>query len=644
VAAAGVWAFNKAVEAAGLTSEKSAREIEKINQRRQQHEAAAAAAMTTTRLYDTLIQQANGPGIRPAQQRQLLELLPKLGGDTAWSGLLGVNAKKLESAFKQGGGAVQALFERKMGDAYQVGFMERQSGWREMVNELDAYKRDEERLKGTLFGKSKLADVRKKKEEVNARIAQYIVDESSGEAYEKLFTSTLHGRATQARQQHLLSATQQFFAGMPGDTATVRLVNEMRGLDTQRRMIQSRLGELGYSDKAQSKDEAARQLQQESANKKLEIARAELESAKAMSRMPSGTSYFENRAQVRASEQQVRDAEEKVRHIDAMASKGGGELAKREGERTLLSNALGDIATEYAKREAMLKAVSIQDTAQEARMRGTDLAALFGVGENQTVALLDKRSRLEQAIAQNRAQIAAAPGNDLERQRLIVETLELNNQLTQTKAALRREDLAIAKAEVELQIRQKREAERGMLSAGPEDMLRRIAAFRMTRDAQTGAQKSMMGLGQFLTLDPAMRDLAGQWDSRLTPEGRELAQRRSRWTGAAGALGSAAADAKSAASVQDALLRQLSTEWVSALAGSMPIGALDGFEKQLNIARDAVEAFAKVLNATSGNEAPVSGPPANPNAGGHAPGTGTPPASTARSGWAPGPAARSGWG
>lgn len=630
VAAAGVWAFNKAVEAAGLTSEKSAREIEKINQRRQQHEAAADAATTAMRLYDTLIQQANSPGIKPAQQKQLMELLPQLGGDTAWSGLLGVDKKELENAFKQGGEAVQALFQKKMSDATQVGFMERQAAWQERQNELQSMLNEEKRLMRSPFGKNRLPDIRKKIEGLRAQQAQYIVDESSGEAYEKLFTSTMRGRAHEARQQHLLGATQQFFAGMPGETNTVRLVNEMRGLDTQRRMIQSRLGELNYSDKAQAKDDEARKTQLESANKELDAARAEYTKQQSMAR---GASYTPGQAavppgspQLAAAEQAVKDAEAKVRQIEAMAGRGGGELARRQGERNLLNKSLEQVATEYAKREAMVKAVRIQDTAQEARMRGSDRAALFGVGENQTVALLDKRSRLEQAIAQNRTQIAAASGNDLERQRLIVETLELNNQLTQTKAALRREDLAIAKAEVELQIRQKREAERGILSSGPEDMLRRVAAFRMTRNAQTGEQKSMMGLGQFLTLDPEMRELAGQWDSRLTPEGRELAQRRASLAGARGTLGNAATDAKAAAGIQDALLKQLSTEWMSALAGAMPIGALDGFEKQLNIARDAVQAFANVLNTASGNQPPTSGPPSNPNAGGHAPGTGTPPA------------------
>jgi hypothetical protein len=101
--------------------------------------------------------------------------------------------------------------------------------------------------------------------------------------------------------------------------------------------------------------------------------------------------------------------------------------------------------------------------------------------------------------------------------------LELENALYQTQNELRTRGFEIEKDINQLMVDRRKEFEHSFLTAGPAEMLRKLAAMRMTQGGQ-------MTMGQFLSLSPDMRREVSQMDTRFDPQMMDLRREKNRGT------------------------------------------------------------------------------------------------------------------
>lgn len=157
----------------------------------------------------------------------------------------------------------------------------------------------------------------------------------------------------------------------------------------------------------------------------------------------------------------------------------------------------------------------------------------FEFGLTDAERLVNRREGLQSMISDKTRQMNDGSLSDLERQNARVMLMEHYRDLAETTMRIEMERMNITKQENQLFLERNREFEKSLLTAGPGDLLRKMAAVSIAFDPQ--GRPRPVTAGRFFALDPALRQDLMQVRPELSEEFRNL-ERGRRFLGGARSL------------------------------------------------------------------------------------------------------------
>lgn len=583
-------AYNWAAEKLGFSSETANTGLDELTQSFERNKNAAQAALDAVRLYDTVLKALPSQG-----QEKRAETARTLRGVMGGMGIDDATAVAIESGAGYEAG-VAAARERAQQEYYVRLALSARNQEQAIANrEAEAKRlRDVGREREAQAKELEARQLRGEYANTLAEIEEGLGEENFGSAF----------RARRAYQEAIFPATQQLFESLPAANPLGAAMNRVSGVMAQLDLVNAREADLNAQQRALSENNAAN----EERIKALMERRKELLSGYKGSRLfidgmiaaatlGQGDSAYDINGQ-------VDDIDAEMAAIQSADSTPGGELRNL---RNALNKRREELTGQLGGALSELSAAQIRSRVDLATGDAQAMANQYGTGSNPTEQLLNRQSGLVREITQQQQLLTEQTDGTAQKQETLVRLMELSRQLYETNVNLSREQYAVTQAQNELEARMRRERRESLMTGGPQDMLRNLAAYRLTH-TPTG-QARPVAAGEFLSYSPELRRLLGQWQPSLSPEGRDLAERRSALAGVD--------PARLRSGARNAMLDQanygqgLADAWVAALSRSME---LHGFTAQVNNAAASLAILAeRAAAALPAPVAPNAGPPANPN-------------------------------
>lgn len=582
-------AYNWAAEKLGFSSETANTGLDELTQSFERNKNAAQAALDAVRLYDTVLKALPNqtPEKRAETARTLQGVMGGMGIDTP-------TAVAIESGSGYEAG-VAAARER----AQQEYYVRRALSARNQEQAIANREAEAKRLRGVgreREAQAKELEARQLRGEYANTLAE--IEEGLGE---ENFGSAF--RARRAYQEAVFPATQQLFESLPAANPLGAAMNRVSGVMAQLDLVNAREADLNAQQRALSENNAAN----EERIKALSERRTTLLQQASLlnpSTAPGQSVGYATGDSLTAINSQVDDIDAEIAAIQSADSTPGGELRNL---RNALNKRREELTGQLGGALSELSAAQIRSRVDLATGDAQAMANQYGTGSNPTEQLLNRQSGLVREITQQQQLLTEQTDGTAQKQETLVRLMELSRQLYETNVNLSREQYAVTQAQNELEARMRRERRESLMTGGPQDMLRNLAAYRLTH-TPTG-QARPVAAGEFLSYSPELRRLLGQWQPSLSPEGRDLAERRSALAGVD--------PARLRSGARNAMLDQanygqgLADAWVAALSRSME---LHGFTAQVNNAAASLAILAqRAATALPAPVAPNAGPPANPN-------------------------------
>lgn len=561
--AGGVWVFNRAMEGLRLTTGGLNEELDGLNTRMEKARSAAEAYAQAGRLIATA-QEAMRPGKRGEMSQQAKGVLLEQLADVMFvDDRDPVSRERKRTAYLSRVAAARASGDLSgMGRELEMG-RRRMGGARleELQSEFSARAQQKARLqydiaiaedmnKAGIWGvgrrtrtldenRAKLAEIVKLEGQQRGEMETILDAESRTLEYSSEHLTVLE------RQRETLRQISEIYGAVPAHTPLGRnLVGQAEAaakLGGIRAMIEQRNAEA-YAD---NEGNQARLAEKDRLQKELDAKRAEMDSMEMsflggmtrgdlskmvgkditfeeiLGRMPSTMRgrYSDKRAEVDAL-QQTMDSRVQMA--------GGSRLLSIDSNRAELMRQLPQAEAELAKQRAAeenARQITRFGRGQEAGRREIG-ASGYGLSET------DKILRERQAATKMAADLAGKTKDDLLAQGKLVAAL--NSQYERT-VDLKERQHGIEREILQMQADLNKEAMKGFFGAGPAEMLRKLAAFRMSRQN--------LSQGQFFGMSAEMRGEVGQFngnwnpDMRLLLRERELNRRGQRGMGIGGEAG-----------------------------------------------------------------------------------------------------------
>ena len=522
----GFWAFNKAMEAIGQSSDSSNERLDTFAKKAQQAASAAEAAALAVRLFDTAAKTlADAPGRERSNIVKLLgELQGGLGIDKATqSQLLGTR----DPATLKGLLGPAAENARRMALAQQqVGFQQKERALAEKDNEI-------KRLKGAFFPSEK--GIQAAETERAAMAGDYLksyldLQEGSNEALDKSVDGEQRKLLLLERQQ----AAMQVIASMAvhGDDPVTKAGAERRSAEAQLEYLELRGRLLDADIERLRTQERAENAAADAASRRANLLReqfgkahpemlAAVDKAGGPGKFSPGFKILPENftAEMQRQLETIGDLEQTARGIKpSLALKD----ALSEKNQVLAP------AIDEARRKADAQAQAqraLEAQVADARARGASFARAdierYKVGDNETEKLVNQiRGHKElNALFERRNALAA----DAFAKQEAIGALEDNRKMqAQAVNELYARGQKLQAEEKQLMIDKRREFEKAALMAGPGELLKRLAALQATgngtKSISAGRFLALGDMRQYVTDQPGY----GFDDGRLRKERREF--------------------------------------------------------------------------------------------------------------------------
>lgn len=218
------------------------------------------------------------------------------------------------------------------------------------------------------------------------------------------------------------------------------------------------------------------------------------------------------------------EVDKEIERLTAARTARAGEIAnERKGLRDQLEKerTARDRLADPAVRSSAELAARMADTQRLAAAE----AGSLGVGDTEGERLLDKRLRLEQAIAQARRESLSVDGSRAQITDRLIRLAEMERQKEETNLQIKERGLKVRQDIEQLERTARRDFSRNFLRAGPEEMVKRLAALQAVKQGMDQTAGGFMGLGALrpfvdeLTGGDRARDLRAE-DRRLHGQGR----------------------------------------------------------------------------------------------------------------------------
>ncbi len=504
--------FNFGMEALGQSSERAEKKLAGFNAEAERAAKAASAAMQAARLLETS-QRALGNMRNKDDQSRLLGQL--------WQGKIisDKDSNAAMAALEKGDLAgVNKILQAEIGRRLQTASAERQNRFNAVQSEISATKDEIARLGQAKFGdKDKRKELEDKLLQKEGQRTQLIFEDTQdvGSAMQEWLSADQQHQINLERQKLLLEGIAETYRSLPASTPMDRFNNEMAGKQVQIEAIDERQSGL-LAQKAQ-----------------IEAGIAEEERMRSYLQAQART--WRSRAGKEGNPEKAEEMRQRAFDLENGSSARGGQwqseltrnrasLEKNEEERRRVEKELEAMRA----REAQVR----QQTRFETAVRSAQAeAGRFDYGRNDAEKLDNREQGLRGTIQKKvlEAQEFGAGDDPVQQQMKLVEVLQ--HVLDLREAMLEKERLRyqLEKDEYQLMKDKQRELQKALLTAGPDEMLRRLAAF------ETG--KKGVTAGKFFGMSPEMRQALADQYPQLSPEAAEIRNAKNRLGGPRGADG-----------------------------------------------------------------------------------------------------------
>ena len=570
----GMKLFNLGMEQMGLSSEGMEKRLSGVNEKAQAAQAAAnayaEAAETLRTVGRAIIPEAGFAGMNDEEVGRYVSQASKLSGlwiqdqgqqDSYQKALAAQTAELVKQ------GDLAGVRNRLEAEAAKYGshrFAELQKESVAIEMQRRAFDEEIKRLKTTqanpLLGwyghddrKQKIEELESQKTQLGGNTARNIVAQT--EAYETAFALNEQWQARLMTQKLLWESIAEIFSTIKADDPLAQSQAKIAMLDAQNNAIESHIKLLRAEDKADSDSDKVKvkkqaelkadseQLRQEIgkiANFVPEPKRKELDVTAAPFSAPEETGVQKWMSGASAAmgstgrprlarnvphvpgdipenwidhpEEEIKARQKKIAENDEAATSAGAEPGTPRGHRlTEIQKESEQARTYREEREAEQANRPMRDLQSKLKMGREEAhreTAPAAAGYNETQKLQN-----EQAAIQARIQELALKNNRTEEETAIL--AEDRMRAAQMEIQLWNRKSELLKEQKQLQYDMNREMQHSILGAGPAEMLRKLAAIRMS-------QGGKMGMGQYLSLSPGMRGDVNMVDPRFNPRGMDL--------------------------------------------------------------------------------------------------------------------------
>lgn len=561
----GVVAFNKGMEAIGLSSRAAESRLAGFNKEAERAAAAAAAFGETADLFKT-VAQAFSPekgfqSMRPEDQVKLLKQSSEVVGlnepDLA-------KREKLQEGYRNVTLALQA--QGRFAQIVNIAEAERNilitQRREQLQQEFEAIKKRERenerelnRLKAADQGplgwigrqtrQQRISEFERQKSEAGGAKTRNLLEQTN--AFEEQSQSTERFKTAMEKQKVLVESIGEVFSSIQTSNPLERAMVRLASLEAQLYSNKLRVQELDAEDERNLAGQAERRKAVADIDQKILEARDEIGKLDAEGGMMkdkavkspviSGFKELGQAAFTGTSSNLERLIEIRKERERLMA-----EISRLDEQKNLAgSGRLPGMDLNFMQSQAQRekldeenKRLSREQRAIEASRRATEEATRFQSGQRQSgfisaannfgVDQSDKMLRQQEALARDADALERKGNLTFEERGRLFDDLH-GQQVALLDLARRRVDV---EAEIkQLAIDQNKEFARSLMGAGPTELLRKLAAFRLSFDKR-GKRRPEMDLGGFFSMSPAMRQDYAQLNPQFDPHMNELLREKNR--------------------------------------------------------------------------------------------------------------------
>jgi hypothetical protein len=489
IGTAAMWGFNRVMEAVGRSSDSSDKALAQANDELSEFAARAQAAAMAGKLFSTVINSLSGGNVSGSRAGQMLDLLGQL--DSPFK-LTPAERAAAERAHANGGrradieAALGPARERAMTEMNRAQRLQMNKGL-ETVTGLDA---EYARLQGSLApSQAALAKNRADRAEQVKRNLELAGRLDSGEAAEQFANADQRRLAVLEKTSIVMRTLSDLYQSMAGADATTRHTAELEAMKSQ----------LAFAEEQDRLDQRRIEHSRELDTSRKAEADALIKQAEAKEALAGGGNRYYDVSGKPIVGYLEAEAAELRRQAAAIAQRKQSEElvaqnaveARRPGEEELRSKIAARNSPET------VAAVAQQARLENEAARARNEAGAFGVGVTDLERILDREHKLRELINREMAKAVELGASEAQQQDAKVRALEGMKMLVEAAGEADRRRFELERQYQQLLVDRKREFDRGNVTAGPEELLKRLAVSRLVQlRGGNLTREDRLGLGQ----------------------------------------------------------------------------------------------------------------------------------------------------
>jgi len=521
VLAAGVWAFNEAMEGMGLSSDKATRKLAGFNEEAGAAAAAASAAADAAQLFATVERAL--PNQRNALERERLlrqvaaVAYPEESGAAQQPRTRALEAE-LQLLLRQNETEKIAQRLRALGDEARVrAAAQRQAEYAANQKALQENRREIERLTAAeanaVFGRQKIRQnlAERTKEQYTLRENSVkLLTESSADLEARLGQDEAHTTALE-RQRVALQSLNELYRQLPAFSRVDEANRELALLAAQNVELERRRGLIQNDEAFARKADAERAEQKERLQGEIELVRQrvaieeaafqKLQSLAAAGARAGGTTQARILIPEQLAVERKKLADLEARLAAVPESNTLAESSRNEQLKQLDAEQRANRIKEAGLQESLNYARQADEIAR-IRERAAGERQQFDFGEDETERLQNQLRGVRLIEQQQRAALGRG-GSVADTRNAELRILDAVITKQQLLLDLERRRSTLSQQYLQATRDASREFQKNLLTANSSQLLKQVAALRLMQNA---GPRGLSG-GQFLALDPSVREL-----------------------------------------------------------------------------------------------------------------------------------------
>jgi hypothetical protein len=511
-----IYLFNQGMELLGRSSEGADRQLAGFNEEAERAASAAKAAGTAIRLLNTV--KAALPNLNnPEKNIGHLREAGLLTDEDEKQLLIAIKKKDIVEATR--------ILELRRADQEHAAGVER-------MKELESMMAEEEKLKQTIarLNRSPFASGDKKREfaarleEVQGKKVRHFLDAEEGAdgSNDDVLAADAKHQTQLLRNKKLAESIAEVYKSLPTSAPSARMSAELDSLQARLDFLEGRKTAIQTSMKDTAADDARRD---ERVNELLERKAAAERAMVLARRQIAGSGREAGRfgrdadaaRRAGAARDEVNEIEKALKRERSMP---GSNHIRQMGESQEVQKEILEWEKEFAAKKAQFDAFAeFEDRKALALSQAKNQGEGFNFGTTAGERMKNKQSGLERLIAEKVGVLDSSESSEVDRQTAVLGLVQHRADLYDLLLEKQQRRMELEKDEKQLIQESVKEFQRGLITAGPGELLRKLTA------QQLGAKG--VSSGRFFSLSPDMRrDLEGS-HPEFSQRGRDLKQERS---------------------------------------------------------------------------------------------------------------------